>query len=105
MDKRGLFRVNYYENGQPKTNFVVAYTDVEAAQFMGVTGNSGVQVTQDRFPVEVAGIDAPHAAVASIPVTVAPFDLPRTVSREEFDALNMRISDLLTRMAGGGKKV
>ncbi len=97
-DKRGLFRVNYYENGQPKTGFVVAITDVEAADFLGVANGSGVQVTRDRFPVEVAGLDAAHAQVPSPPVNMAPPQQPRQFTDDEM----IRLRALL---GGGGVPV
>lgn len=104
-DKRGLFRVNYYESGQPRTSFVVALTDVEAAQFLGVESASGVQVTRERYPVEVSGLDEKHATVPSLPVTMAPFDLAKSVSRDEFNALQAQLTDLQNQFAGGGRKI
>lgn len=104
-DKRGLFRINYYESGQPRTSFVVALTDVEAAQFLGVASASGVQVTRERYPVEVSGLDEAHATVASLPVTMAPFDLSKSVSRDEFNALQAQLAELNARLLGQGVPV
>lgn len=101
---RGVFRVNYQENGQPKSGFVAAFTDVEAAAHFGVADQSGVQVTKALYPVEVAGTDAPHAVIPSIPASVAPFDMPKSVSRQEFDALQSQIADLQQQLAAKGKK-
>lgn len=89
--KRGLFRVNYYESAQPKTALVVAVTDVEAAAFLGVESVSGVQVTRDRYPVEVAGLDTTHAKVQSSPINVAP---PQP-ERQFTDAEMVRLRALL----------
>lgn len=99
MDKRGLFRVNYFDvGGQPKTGFVVAFTDVEAGQFLGVASASGIQITRDRYPVEVAGLDDPHATIADIPPQKAEFDLPKSVSREDFNALQAQVASLVTQL-------
>lgn len=98
-EKRGLFRVNYFDPaGNPKTSFVVAFTDVEAAQFLGVVDSSGVQITRDRYPVEVAGLDATHASIPPIPVEKAAFDLPKSVSRSEFEALQATLNALTEQM-------
>lgn len=102
---RGVFRVNYQENGQPKSGFVAAYTDVEAAAHFGVANQSGVQVTKALYPVEVAGADEQHATIPSPPASVAPFELPKSVSRQEFDALNADIAALKAQIAGQGKSV
>lgn len=96
---RGVFRVNYQENGQPKSGFVVAFTDVEAAAFLGVANQSGVQVTKALYPVEVSGTDDPHAVIPSSPVNVAPFDISKGVSRDEFNALVSVIADLKAKLA------
>ncbi len=102
---RGVFRVNYQENGQPKSGFVVAFTDVEAAAFLGVANQSGVQVTKALYPVEVAGSDEAHAVIPSIPPSVAPFDLAKGVSRDEFNAMASVVQDLQRQVAGQGKPV
>ena len=102
---RGVFRVNYQENGQPKTGFVAAYTDVEAATHFGVASQSGVQVTKALYPVEVAGVDPDHAMIPSIPPSVAPFDLSKGVSRDEFNAALSLIQDLQRKIAGQGTPV
>jgi len=102
---RGVFRVNYQENGQPKSGFVAAFTDVEAATHFGVASQSGVQVTKALYPVEVAGTDAPHATIPSVAPSVAPFDLAKGVSRDEFNAALSLIQDLQRRLAGQGKPV
>lgn len=102
---RGVFRVNYQENGQPKTGFVAAFTDVEAATHFGVASQSGVQVTKALYPVEVAGVDPDHAFIPSTPPSVAPFDLAKGVSRDEFNAALSLIQDLQRQVAGQGKPV
>jgi hypothetical protein len=102
---KGVFRVNYQENGQPQTGFVVADTDGEAAAHFGVAGQSGVQVTKAMYPVEVAGVDPQHANIPSPPASVAPFDLPKSVSRQEFDALTAQLAELKAQVAGHGKPV
>jgi len=99
---RGVFRVNYQENGQPKSGFVAAFTDVEAATHFGVASQSGVQVTKALYPVEVAGTDSPHATIPSTPPSVAPFDLSKGVSRDEFNAAMAVIEDLKRKIAGQG---
>jgi hypothetical protein len=91
-DKRGLFRVNYFQNGQPATAFVVALTDVEAAAFMGVANGSGVQVTRDRYPVEVVGLDKEHAIIPSPPVNFAPPQPARQLSDSELAKLRVLLA-------------
>ena len=103
--KRGVFRVNYQKDGQPQTGLVAAFTDGDAAAHFGVAGQSGVQVTKALYPVEVAGVDDPHAVVPSIPASVAPFELPRNVSRSEFDALHAELIALKAQLAGHGTPV
>jgi hypothetical protein len=70
--RRGVFRVNYQEAGQPQSALVAAFSDVEAANFMGVANQSGVQVTKALYPVEVAGLDTAHKAMAPLPINFAP---------------------------------
>jgi hypothetical protein len=98
MDKRGVFRVNYYESGQPKTALVVATTDTEAGTFLGVTNVPGVQITRDRYPVEVAGLDPSHPEVLAPPIDRAPFDLPKSVSRADFAALQVKVDELTAQI-------
>jgi hypothetical protein len=102
---RGVFRVNYQENGQPKSGMVAAFTDVEAATHFGVASQSGVQVTKALYPVEVAGVDPAHTLIPSIPPSVAPFDLAKGVSKDEFNALAATVQDLQRKMAGQGTPV
>lgn len=102
---RGVFRVNYQENGQPKSGFVVAESDVEASTHLGVANQSGVQVTKALYPVEVAGVDAAHVMIPSVAPSVAPFDLAKGVSRDEFNAAMDVISDLQRKVAGQGTPV
>lgn len=102
---KGVFRVNYQENGQPKSGFVVADSDVEAANFMGVANQSGVQVTKAMYPVEVAGLDEQHAVIPSTPPSVAPFDLAKGVTRDEFNAMASVVEGLKRQLAGQGKSV
>jgi hypothetical protein len=105
MNMRGVFRVNYQKNGQPETGFVAAFTDVEAATHFGVANQSGVQVTKTLYPVEVAGTDPAHATIPSTPPSVAPFDISKGVSRDEFNALSSVVQDLQRQAAGQGKSV
>jgi hypothetical protein len=93
-DKRGVFRVNYQKDGQPQTGLVAAFSDVDAATHFGVASQSGVQVTKAMYPVEVAGVDDAHAIIPSTPPSVAPFDLPKSVSRDEFNALQAQLADV-----------
>lgn len=104
-EKRGVFRVNYQKDGQPQSSLVAAFTDGDAAAHCGVAGQSGVQVTKALYPVEVAGVDDPHAVIPSIPASVAPFDLPKGVSRDEFNVLQKQIEELKAQLAGHGTPV
>lgn len=104
MDK-GVFRVNYYENNTPVSKLIVAESDVDAVAFVGAQNVSGVQAVRVMFPVEVAGLDAPHATVAPQPVNVAPFDLPKSVSRDEFNSLQNQLVALQAQLGGAGKPV
>lgn len=94
MAQRGVYRVNYYVNGQPKSSFVCAESDVAAANFLGVQDGSATS-TPVAYPVEVVGIDAPHAAIPAIAPNVAPFEIPKGVTREEFNALQRQLADLI----------
>lgn len=96
-DKRGVFRVNYYLGGQPATAFVCSYSDTSASAFLGVMDGSA-SVTRVAYPVEVDGVDTAHAAIPALAITVAPFDLPKTVSRAEFEALASQIVELQTQL-------
>ncbi len=90
---RGTYRVNYYVNGQPKSSFVCAESDVVAAAFLGVQDGSATSVPV-AYPVEVVGIDPAHAAIPVIVPNVAPFEAPKGVSRQEFDALLAQVAAL-----------
>jgi hypothetical protein len=96
--KRACFRVNYFLGGQPASAFIVAGTDTEASAFLGVQDGSA-QVSKVAYPVEVVGLDTAHALIPPTPVTVAPFDIPRTVSRSEFDSLQAELADLKKQLA------
>lgn len=93
-DKRGVFRINTYESGRPVSYLVCAFTDTEAVGFVGATGISGTSAVRVLSPVEVIGLDDPHAGIAPIPVEKAPFDLPKFVSRSDFSALQAQVADL-----------
>ena|ERR1700756_177229 len=101
---KSCYRVVYYKGGSQITAFVVAETDTEASTFIGVVDGSA-SVTRVASPVEVSGLDPAHAALPSMPVNVAPFELPRSVSRAEFEALAQQIAVLQQQLAGGGKPV
>lgn len=104
-DKRGVFRVNYQKDGQPQTGLVAAFTDGDAASHFGVAQQSGVQVTKALYPVEVAGVDMPHDVIPSIAPSTAAFDLPKSVSRDEFNALQKQLDDVKAQLAGHGTPV
>lgn len=96
MDKRGVWRVNYYaSNGTPQTALVVAVDGAEAATFLGIQDSSGVQVVRDRYPVEVAGLDQAHDPIAPIPVVIPPLG----PSKQFSDAEIRRIRELLNAPA------
>jgi hypothetical protein len=101
---KATFRVNYFKGGQATTAYVVAETDSDASAFLGVTDGSA-QVNRVAYPVEVVGLDTAHAPLPAMAVTVAPFDLPKAVSRQEFDALQTQMADLRNQLAGQGKPV
>lgn len=73
---RNVYRVIFFKNATPKTAFVVAESGVEATDFLGVRDGtaSATEVTRD---VEVVGIDPAHAALAPMPITTAPFSIPK----------------------------
>lgn len=96
------YRVNHYVGTTPKTSFVVASSEAEASSFLGVRDGSA-QVSTVASPVEVVGLDKPHAALATIPVNVAPFDIPHNVSRKEFEGLQQQITDLKALIAETAK--
>lgn len=91
-DKRSLFRVNYYESGQPKSALIAALTEADAASFVGVEGNSGIQVIRDRYPIEVVGLDAGHDLIASSPVNIAPPPPTRSFTDAEMAKLRQLIA-------------
>ena len=68
---RSVYRVNYYVGGSIVSAFVVAYHASEAIEFLGVR-DSTATASQVANPVEVVGVDAAHAALPLIPVTVNP---------------------------------
>ena len=93
--KSGLWRVNYYSsNGAPATALVVAVEGSEAVAFLGIKDSSGVQAVRDRYPVEVVGVDKAHDAIPPIPVNVAPYQLPKGVSRDDLNAMQAQIDQM-----------
>jgi fermentation-respiration switch protein FrsA (DUF1100 family) len=102
--KRSVYRVNYYLGGSPASAFVCAYSDSEASGFMGVTDGSA-SVTTVASPVEVAGVDAAHPALAPNPIFIAPPEAPAQVSREEFNELLSELAQVKAQLSGGGKTV
>jgi hypothetical protein len=60
--RRSAYRVNYYVGGVPASAFVVAYTESEAAYFLGVRDGSA-QASMVCGPVEIFGTDKEHAAL------------------------------------------
>lgn len=84
-----VYRINYANT----SSLVAANSNTEAIDFVGAA-NVPVSVSEVARGVEVVGVDSPHAPVAPIPPVVAPYDLPKTVSRADFDAANKQISDL-----------
>lgn len=98
------YRVNYYKGGQPATAFVVAETDTAASNFLGVQDGSA-SVTRIAGPVEVVGLDAAHAPLPAMPVTIAPFELPKAATRQELDSVRAELDALKAQVAGQGKAV
>jgi hypothetical protein len=96
--KLACFRVNYFRGGQPATAYVVAVSEGHAAAFMGVTDGSA-QVNRVAYPVEVVGLDPAHAPLVPMPINVAPFELPKNVSRDEFNALQAQLADMQKQLA------
>ena len=95
---KATFRVNYFKGGQPAQAFIVAETEGEASAFLGVTDGSA-QVNRVAYPVEVVGLDDAHAPLAPMPITTAPFDMPKGVSRQEFDALAAKLAEVQAQLA------
>jgi hypothetical protein len=104
MDKRGVFRVNYYVSGQSTTAFVCCFSETEAAIFLGVRDGSAA-VSRVAYPVEVDGLDAAHDALVPPEPFKAPYDLPKSVSRADFNALQQEVNDLRAQVSGAGKPV
>jgi hypothetical protein len=88
--RRSAYRVNYYINGSPASSFVIAYTEVEAADFLGVRDGSAA-VSTVCGPIEIAGVDKVHAA---LPV-LEPFKAPPQAPRQFTDAEIVRLRGLL----------
>jgi hypothetical protein len=97
-DSRGVFRVNTYDGGKPISYLVCALTDVEAVGFVGAQDVSGTSAVRVLYPVEVAGLDTPHDHIAPAEIFKAPFDLPKSISRQEFDALQAQLANLQTQL-------
>src|SRR5437899_1813022 len=85
-----LYAVQYPVNGQSVVNFIVAGTDTEASAFVGVRDGSAAVRTVAK-DIEIVGIDAPHAAIVPPAPYKAAFEVPKAVSRQEFDALQAQI--------------
>jgi len=101
---KATFRVNYFKGGQPAQAFIVAETEGEASAFLGVTDGSA-QVNRVAYPVEVLGLDDAHAPLAPMPITTAPFDMPKGVSRQEFDALAAKLAEVQAQLAASAVSV
>jgi hypothetical protein len=82
--------VNYIVNGSPVSAFVVAYSEVEAANFLGVRDGSA-QASMVAGPVEIVGTDKEHAA---LPIP-EPFKAPPQAPRQFTDAEIVRLRALL----------
>ena len=98
---KNVYRVNYYIGGVPAQAFVCAETDVEASAFVGVRDGSA-QTNMIAKDVEVAGVDKPHDALIGIAPSVAPFEAPKSVSRQEFAQLQEQLAALQNQLAGHG---
>lgn len=90
---RSCYRVSFNNsNGTPQSKFVVADADYLAVSFLGIGPGKAVQVSVVASPVEVSGIDEPHADMPPDPVTVAPFEAPKYVTMAEFNALKAQLA-------------
>ena len=69
--RRSAYRVNYYVSGVPVSAFVVAFTEQEAATFLGVRDGSA-SVSTVCGPVEIVGTDKEHAVLQPMPITKVP---------------------------------
>jgi hypothetical protein len=94
-----VYRVTYDIQGRTQVKVVVADSDTAASAFLGIGNDVPAQVVQIAKDAEVVGKDAPHSPVAPAPVTVAPFDLPKTPSIAAFNALQAQVADLQKQMA------
>jgi len=75
--------VNYFvAGGVPKSAFVCAEDGNDASDFIGVRDGSA-QATEIARNVEVIGIDAPHEALAPLPINVAPVQPQRQLTDAE----------------------
>jgi hypothetical protein len=92
---RSAYRVNYYVGGVPVSAFVCAYTEVEAADFLGVRDGSA-SVSTVCSPVEIAGVDKVHAA---LPVP-EPFKAPPAPPRQFTDAELSELRAILAKNKG-----
>jgi hypothetical protein len=93
MAKRSVYRVSFYEGGQPKQAYVCAESELEASTFMGVRDGSA-SVSAIAPNVEVVGSDRPHPALPSAPINVAPPEAPKQLSEFELS----KVRTLLARM-------
>ncbi len=84
---RNTYRVSYFKNGSEVTSFVCAESGEEAITFLGIVDTSGASVNTVARNVEVAGVDASHPSIPPMPVNVAPFDVPKVVSRQEVNTM------------------
>ncbi len=99
--RRSAYRVNYYVTGVPVSAFVVAYTEQEAAAFLGVRDGS-VSVSTVCSPVEIVGIDKVHPALEPMPVNKVPLRIfePATPTPPQFtDAEVARLRELAQPVA------
>jgi hypothetical protein len=88
--RRSAYRVNYIVNGVPVSAFVVAFTEQEAANFLGVRDGSA-QASMVCGPVEIVGTDKEHAA---LPIP-EPFKAPPDAPKQFTDAEMVRLRALL----------
>lgn len=101
---KSVYRVNYYDHGQPASIFICAESDVEASQFVGVRDGSA-QVSRVAGPVEVVGMDAAHPEIPPVPVFKAPPLPPNPVPWEKFDALTQELANLRLQIAKQGPSI
>lgn len=88
---RSVYRVNYYLGGSPVSAFVCAYTETEAAYFLGVRDGSASASTVCS-PIEIVGIDKEHAALPIPEPSKAPPAAPKQFTDAETAKLRALIN-------------